>query len=421
MEKIENSQGVKGISPPGCSFLLVFPTEIFLLNSNLSEDDKKDLLRDAVQFLSDFPTWIFPFDEWESGNPPTSQVHSRCFCYNYLWMRKLIVIVSLIFLAAVAGGYVFLIGNNKIISPLGSRLIEKPLDKYTFARLKETKFSESPITFGKMIKDGNTFMSYVFYFNIEGKKASGLANIPKNQGTYPIIVMFRGYVPKEKYSIGEGTKRAGEVFAQNGFITLAPDFLGYGESASPSASSIEERFQTYATALTLLASVESINNSLQRNEFNARADTGKIGIWGHSNGGHIALSVLEITGKNYPTVLWAPVSKPFPYSILYYTDEFDDRGKMLRKVLSEFEKDYDAELYSPLNYYSWIQAPIQLHQGSADEAVPQKWSDELVESLEKLEKEVDYFIYPGDDHNLQPNGWSLAVEKSIGFYKSKFE
>lgn len=334
-------------------------------------------------------------------------------------MRKLIIIVSFILLVAVAVGYVLLISNNKIISPLSS-IKEKPLDKYTFARLKETKFSESPITFGKLIKDVGGFVSYVFYFSVEDKKVSGLANIPKNPGTYPIIIMFRGYVDKEKYSAGEGTKRAGEVFAQNGFITLAPDFLGYGESASPSANSIEERFQTYTTALTLLASVGNINNSLQRNEFNARAETGKIGIWGHSNGGHIALSVLEITGKNYPTVLWAPVSKPFPYSILYYTDEFDDRGKMLRKVLADFEKDYDAELYSPLNYYQWIKAPIQLDQGSADESVPVQWSDELVKELEKLQKDVDYFIYPGDDHNLQPNGWSQAVERSLVFYRKYF-
>lgn len=336
-------------------------------------------------------------------------------------MRKLIFVITFIFIAVVAVGYVFLVSSNKIISPLGSKLREKPLDKYTFARLKETKFSSNPITFGKLIKDENNSVSYVFYFSVEGKKVSGLANIPKNSGIYPVIVMFRGYVDKEKYSIGEGTKRAGEVFAQNGFITLAPDFLGYGESASPSANSIEERFQTYTTALTLLASVGNINNSLQRNEFNARADAGKVGIWGHSNGGHIALSVLEITGKNYPTVLWAPVSKPFPYSILYYTDEFDDHGKMLRKVLSDFEKEYDVELYSPLNYYQWLEAPIQLHQGAADESVPQKWSDQLVESLEKLQKDITYFVYPGDDHNLSPNGWSLAVERSMAFYKSKFE
>ncbi|MBI2338702.1 alpha/beta fold hydrolase, partial [Candidatus Daviesbacteria bacterium] len=218
-----------------------------------------------------------------------------------------------------------------------------------------------------------------------------------------------------------GTQRGGEVFAQNGFITLAPDFLGYGQSDNPSNNSMEERFQTYTAALALLSSLSNLNTGLEASySGRIRADTEKIGLWGHSNGGYIALAVLEITGRNYPTVLWAPVSKPFPYSILYYTDEFDDHGKMLRKALWEFEKDYDAELYSPANYYSWIKAPIQLHQGTLDESIPIKWSDELVKTLEKLQKDIAYFVYPGADHNLLPNGWSLAVERSMAFYKSKF-
>jgi len=110
-------------------------------------------------------------------------------------------------------------------------------------------------------------------------------------------------------------------------------------------------------------------------------------------------------------VLWAPVSKPFPYSILYYTDEAEDRGKALRKKLADFEKDYDVELYSLTNYLDRIKAPIQIHQGTLDEAVPRRWTDELVKRIE-----VDYRVYPGADHNLV-GGWSQAVQRSIDFWE----
>ena len=145
----------------------------------------------------------------------------------------------------------------------------------------------------------------------------------------------------------------------------------------------------------------------------------KLESGGHSNGRQIALSVLEITGKSYPTVLWAPVSKPFPYSILYFTDEFDDHGKALRKVVADFEKDYNVELYSPSNFYSWINAPIQIHQGTADDSVPLKWSDNLVADLTKLGKNAEYFTYPEADHNLTP-GWEAAIRRSSDFYKENF-
>ncbi|MBI1982097.1 MAG: hypothetical protein HYS68_00720, partial [Candidatus Levybacteria bacterium] len=74
-------------------------------------------------------------------------------------MRKLIFVISFIFLSLVAGGYVFFIGNNKIISPLGSRLKEKPLDKYTFENLKKTKFEGTPIVLGSALKNENDYTS----------------------------------------------------------------------------------------------------------------------------------------------------------------------------------------------------------------------------------------------------------------------
>ena len=319
---------------------------------------------------------------------------------------------------------VFLVSKNFI--PQKEKVKEKPLLKYTFENLKKRQNLALPITLGHVLDEDESIISQVFYFNLRetvgGKsmhrKVSGLINVPKGEGIYPIIVMMRGFVPKEIYSTGIGTQRAGEFFAREGFITISSDFLGYGKSDNPSSSSIEERFQTYTTALNLLSSLENLNSGLDASySGRIKADVSRIGIWGHSNGGHIALSVLEITGKNYPTVLWAPVSKSFPYSIFFFMDEFDDHGKALRKVVADFETDYDIELYSPSNFYSWINAPIQLHQGTADDAVPLKWSDQLVEDLEKLGKDITYFTYPNSDHNLLPDGWGVAVQRSLEFYK----
>lgn len=337
-------------------------------------------------------------------------------------MKKIVVVLVLIIAVA---GFIFFINRENIISPLRKEKLfskERPLDKYAFANLKNSDFSASSIRLNRVLKENAQYISQIFYFDVENKKVSGLVNIPKNTGVYPVILMLRGFVPIESYTTGVGSKRAGEILAQNGFITLAPDFLGYGESDNPSKYPMEERFQTYTTVITLLSSLENLNRGLDASySGKIKVDTSKVGIWGHSNGGQIALSILEITGKNYPTVLWAPVSKPFPYSILYYTDEFDDHGKKLRRVLANFEKDYDVELYSLTNFLDWIKASIQVNQGTDDDAVPQKWSDELVEKLNELEKDVEYFTYQNSDHNLIPSGWSSAVQRSMDFYREKFE
>jgi len=284
--------------------------------------------------------------------------------------------------------------------------IEKPLEKYSLPELRKRVFTGSEIKIDRVLADEKNFISNLFFYEVEGKKVSGQINIPKGKGVFPVVIMIRGYVDQEIYKTGIGTSRAAEVFANNGLITLAPDFLGFGESDMPPNNSLHERFLRPGQVMELIASIKNLE----------KADKGKISMWGHSNGGQIALSVLEISGKEIPTSLWAPVSKPFPYSIFYYTDEFDDYGKALRKVVAGFEAQYDADLYSIHNYYDWIKAPIQIHQGTNDEAVPMKWSQELEKSLKELDKEVKLYIYPGADHNLV-GGWDEAISRDVGFFK----
>lgn len=314
--------------------------------------------------------------------------------------------------------------RRAFISPLGIPTpTEKPLLKYTFENLRKTQFPKSKIVLDRKYSESADSTSQLFFFDtpkVPGKtymdKASGLMNIPRKPGTYPVIIMLRGFVPDEMYQPGIGTQHVAEVLAQNGYITLAPDFLGFGESSPPSKDSFEARFQTYTTTLSLLSSISTLNDGLSASySGSVSADVAKIGIWGHSNGGHIALSILAISGATYPTVLWAPVSKSFPYSILYYSDDAPDHGKALRVVLANFERDYDADLFSPLNHYSWIKAPLSIHQGDIDTAVPKEWSQDLVTALKNEGVNVSYNAYSGD-HNMLPSGWNEAVTNSVDFF-----
>lgn len=303
-------------------------------------------------------------------------------------------------------------GSNPI-----SEIKPRPLDKYTIENLSKIDTKQVPIEQINTIKEYPSFISYEFGISFDptlrngsSKKVTGMLNIPKGDGPFPVIIMFRGFLDAETYFIGEGTIRAAEFFAKNGFITIAPDFLGYGNSDSQPNDTFESRFQTYTTALTLAKSISSIKEWDGKNLF----------IWGHSNGGQIALTILEITGSPIPTVLWAPVSKPFPYSILYFTDSPGDYGKSLRKALASFEADYDTDLYSIHKYFDRIKAPIQLNQGSADENVPIAWSDLLNTELKSLDVKIEYLIYRGNDHNMRP-AWQSVVENNLRFFKSNLQ
>ena len=298
---------------------------------------------------------------------------------------------------------------ERIISPISSAdsfLPEgKPLLKYSFSFLSQKEFFGSKIKLEKILKDDQKFTSWLFSFQTEGKKVTGLANLPKKEGKLPVIVMIRGYVDVWAYKTGTGTRKPAEFFAQNGFITLAPDFLGYGSSDPEEKDILLNRFQRPVTVLDLLASIKTL----------PQADPENIFLWGHSNGGQIALSVLEISGRPIPTTLWAPVTRGFPESVLNYSAQLDDNGKIVAERIEEFKKNYDPKEYSITEYFDKINAPIQVHLGTYDEYIRQEWIEEFVAKLKSLNKEINYYIYPKNNHQLGRD-WETVVKRDLEFF-----
>ncbi|NCN58402.1 hypothetical protein COW99_02140 [Candidatus Roizmanbacteria bacterium CG22_combo_CG10-13_8_21_14_all_38_20] len=333
-------------------------------------------------------------------------------------MKRHIIIGGLSLLLLITGMLLYLQffdQDEALLSPIGKEVakVSRPLVKYTFENLKNYNAASTLIRLKEVLKEEDDYTSYLFTYLSDNKQVSGLANIPVGSGPFPVIVMLRGFVPLEIYETGIGTNHSAEAIAEAGYITLAPDFLGYGQSASPSADVFEERFEKNTTVLDLLASIPTLE----------KADANRVGIWGHSNGGQIAISILEIMNKPYPTVLWAPVSKPFPYSILYFTDEYDDGGKALRKMLTQFEEKYNVFYYDPANYYRWInkETPIQLHQGRVDEEVPVAWSDKLYKDFQDEELDIAYFTYSQENHNFTQGQWPTTIARTIEFFDEKLK
>ncbi|MFZ3301786.1 MAG: hypothetical protein WA152_03685 [Microgenomates group bacterium] len=284
----------------------------------------------------------------------------------------------------------------------------KPLEKYTIENLSKTDVKPVKINIEDNIFNFEFDPTLQYKKNYEPKKVTGLINKPTTNDLQPVVVLLRGYVDQSIYQTGVGTKRVGEYFRDNGYITLAPDFLGYGGSSSESSNIFETRFQTYTTVLTLLKSIDKENFP--------NWDGKNIFIWAHSNGGQIALTTLEVTGGNYPTVLWAPVTEGFPYSILYYTNESDDGGKFIRKELAKFESEYDTDKFNFTKYFESINAPIEYHFGTNDDAISTEWRDRFLKKMKTLEKDVTNYNHIGADHNMNPL-WNEAISQSLDFFE----
>lgn len=354
--------------------------------------------------------------------------------------------------------------SNDLVSPfIAQENTPLPLLAYSIPTLAGQSIeAESALTIEQALPStSETFTSYLFSYQSNGKKITGQLNIPTTPAPttgYPVILMLRGYVPPESYQTGVGTKNAAAKLAEQGYVTLAPDFLGFGGSDPEPEDTWEARFIKPITVIDLLASVEThpaiapSNVTSEVTTAPVKLDPTKIGIWAHSNGGQIALTVLEITGRKIPTTLWAPVTVPFPYSILFFGDEIEDEGKSQRAWLALFEQKYDVFDFTLTKHLDLLAGnQLQLHHGTADDAALIAWSDEFMTKIDaenqrraevaKLEAtksanlastptpqtersanqepiEITYFTYPGADHNLNP-AWNTVIARDISFFNTQ--
>lgn len=286
--------------------------------------------------------------------------------------------------------------EEKVISETRNKI---DYSNYTFDNLSKKIFPKGQIKLGQVTKGEKNFTTYVFTYKTGevfssnksgGKTVSGMANIPKGEGVFPVIILLRGYADSKTYHIGLGTERSANFLAEHGFLTLAPDFLGYGYSDWEERDILLARFYRPVEVLNLLASVESL----------PQADKNKIGFWSHSNGGQIALSILEITGKPYPTSLWAPVSLGFPECILTYLGVQEEVGNPVKEKVDEFLEYNDPKKYSISEYFDKIKSPFIIHQATADELIKMQWTKNLVQNLKNQGLSVDFYAYKGENHNF---------------------
>lgn len=353
-------------------------------------------------------------------------------------MKKVFLIILAILVGAVPTYFYlkskkvnFLEIENRVVTRESNQITKNIgfLAQYNFDNLKKRNYFGSEIkTIGKtllvdearkaLVKRGDlagktfNFETRAISFISNGKKISGMMNLPvgyKNKKS-PVIIMIRGYAENTGYYIGSGSWRAADELARNGYVTVSLDFLGFGLSDAESTDILEARFEKPISVMDLIESVKKLDY----------VDSEKIGIWAHSNGGQIAISVLEISGENYPTVLWAPMTNPFPQSVLDSIDDDSESSQIVKNKITDFEKNYDSKLYSIDNYYQWINSPILLHQGTADTQVKLEWQTTLRDKLTALGKTITLDIEKDNDHNFKQS-WDKVMKMDVDFFNEKLK
>lgn len=327
-----------------------------------------------------------------------------------------IIIIAIFFLIIINLGIYYYFFNNKLIFSLnGSNtndngINNKKENPLTIESLKKRSYGTGTIKIEKDLGEKKGYKSYIVSYLSDGLKLYSLLNIPSTKKTpngFPVIIVNHGHIPPEQYSIERSYSLVTSYYASNGFMVLKPDYRGHDKSENGNDPNTE-RLSYAIDVLNLLYLIPTLND----------ADKDNIFVYGHSMGGGVTLTVLEVANNINAATLWAAVSIEFPESLLYFIRKrHSEEANSLLSRLEEVFTQEDFYKLSPINYLKYITAPIIIQHGTKDDSVPIEWSDQLAEKLKNNNIYYEYYKYENDDHNFAKGNFYKVLKKDIEFFK----
>ncbi|MBA3724387.1 MAG: alpha/beta fold hydrolase [Candidatus Levybacteria bacterium] len=296
--------------------------------------------------------------------------------------------------------------------------LDTDVNPLSIEALRAGEYPGSDLVVEQALESGSNYDRSIVSYKSEGLKIYALLTVPqgeKPEGGWPVIVFNHGYIPPAEYRTTEKYIAYTDAFSRNGYIVLRSDYRGHGNSEGIAAGGYGSNDYTI-DVMNAVASIKKYKD----------ANPEKIGMWGHSMGGHITLRNMVVRDDIKAGVVWAGVVASYPDLINNWrrgssvTPSIPSGARRWRQALTE---QYGTAQSNPTfwnsissnSYLQDISGPIQIHHGTADTSVPVAFSTKLDEQLAAAGQEKELYIYEGDDHNLA-NNLGIALDRSVAFF-----
>jgi dipeptidyl aminopeptidase/acylaminoacyl peptidase len=278
--------------------------------------------------------------------------------------------------------------------------------------LANQKFNGSELKLIKKVAGANKYSKYQISYLSEKLTISGVLYIPNGKGPFPGLVLGHGYIDPKIYKNGQGMKREQNYFAANGFIVLHTDYRNHAFGSKDKLSNIKFRMDY---------SIDVANAAMALKNSDLKSlDKSKISYVGRSMGGGIGFNLAVSTKDIFSSyVLYAPTSANYPQNFNKWGRDNPARLKPIKEFVGLPEDNPEFwKGVSPENYWDRATAPIMIHHGVEDKSCSISWARSAVKGLKSAQKEVVFFEYPGEGHNLY-GGWNKSMVRTVNFLKAR--
>ena len=299
----------------------------------------------------------------------------------------------------------------------GGGLISAP-HPLSISALRSGKYPGSELVEEDVLENGSNYKRSIVSYKSESNKIFALLTVPVGQppeGGWPVIIFNHGYIPPKEYRTTERYVAYVDGFARNGYVVFRSDYRGHGSSEGVATGGYGNNDYT----IDILNAVSSVKKLSYINQE-------KIGMWGHSMGGHITLRNMVVNKDIKVGVIWAGVVASYPDLVNNWRRR-PSVAPSISPSLTSWRSRFSVEFGTPEknpdfwnsissdHYLSDISGPVQIHHGTNDESVPHAFSEKLQDKAKSAGKVSELYIYEGDDHNLSQN-FNTAMNRSVAFF-----
>jgi dipeptidyl aminopeptidase/acylaminoacyl peptidase len=148
------------------------------------------------------------------------------------------------------------------------------------------------------------------------------------------------------------------------------------------------------------------------------ADADRIGVWGGSYGGFAVLTCVT----RLPDYWAAAVDIFGPSNLITFAKAVPPTWRrMMKRFVGDPEEDADLlRERSPMTYIESATTPLLVIQGAKDPRVVQPESDQLVEKLRSLGRDVDYIVFDDEGHGFTKRQNELKAMSSSAEWLERF-
>jgi dipeptidyl aminopeptidase/acylaminoacyl peptidase len=225
-------------------------------------------------------------------------------------------------------------------------------------------------------------------------RITGIMNVPRGRGPFPVIVLAHGYIDPDVYWSGQGFRREQDALARNGYVALHVDYRNHAGSTDDPDNDLRMRLGYAEDVLNAAVAVRASDLPF--------LDGSRIGILGRSMGGSVTFNALVARpGVFDAAVVYASTStRAVDNFNRWQRDDDSLRRAIFRKHGSPSRNPEFWDGISAINYVDRITEPVLMFHGTKDESCPIAWARRTHRALVDAGVDVRLVEYPGARHYM---------------------